>query len=330
MDADLAATSCPSARSRRPRAVIALVVVALLAVVAGVPAASATTTSDPFGDELMRLTNLDRKALCKAALTIDPTLAAFARDYAFTCPTKPSMTIRGRAQDMADRDYFSHDVAGCLKADGSTLGALDAMAVLGYSTARAENIAKNSYGTGAATYKVGCALDGTGCASSTPSISTVAVAQRGFMSSDGHRRNILGSYDRFGCGSALGADGWYYYACVFSMGGPAIAPAPTPPPPAVVADATPPTFLRFTGTSVVRAGYGRTIGATVADDVLLARLEVRIDGRLARAWTLSGTSAVRSVLVSSSWLRAGRHQVRWTLRDAAGHVVSRSYWLYVR
>ncbi len=247
MDADPAAIAGPPAGRRRPPAVIALVVVALLAAVAGAPVARAATAADPLGDELMRLTNLDRTALGKAALTIDPTLAEFARDYAFSCPTKPSMTIRGRAQDMADRDYFSHDVAGCLKADGSTLGALDAMAALGYGGARAENIAKNSYATGAATYTVGCALDGSGCASSTPSISTVAVAQRGFMNSDGHRRNILGSYDRFGCGSALGADGWYYYACVFSLGGPAVAPAPTPPPPAVVADATPPTFLGFIG-----------------------------------------------------------------------------------
>jgi uncharacterized protein YkwD len=267
----------------------------------------------------MRLTNLDRTALGKAALTIDPTLAAFARDRAFACPTKPTMTVHGRAQDMAERDYFGHDVVGCLKADGSAMSALDAMATIGYRTSRGENIAKNSYGTGETAYKVGCALDGTGCRSSTPSIVTVAVAQQGFMRSSGHRANILGGYDRFGCGSAVASDGWRYYACVFSLGGPAITsttPAPAAP------DVTAPTFVRLTGAGVARAGSARTIGATVADRVQLARLEVRLDGRLVQAWALGGTTAERRVTVPSASLPAGRHQVRWTARDAAGNARS--------
>ncbi len=95
-------------------------------------------------------------------------------------------------------------------------------------------------------------------------------------------------------------------------------------------DTTAPVFVRFTGTSTVRAGYRRTIGTTVADDRRLARLEVRVDGRLTRTWLLSGTRAERSVVVAASRLTVGRHQVRWTVRDAAGHVRTRSYWLYVR
>jgi uncharacterized protein YkwD len=329
MDADPATLVRPSARHGRPRALAALVAVAVLAVAAWVPTPAAATVADPMGDELMRLTNLDRGALGKAALTIDPTLASFARDYAFTCPTEPTMTVRGRAQDMADRGYFSHSVAGCLKADGSTVSALDVMADLGYRTSRGENIAKNTYGAGEATYAYGCAIDGTGCAGTTPSPATVAVAQQGFMASSGHRANILGGYDRFGCGSALAADGWRYYACVFSLGGPVVE-APTPTPPAVVVDTTPPTFVRRTGTNALNAGYGRTIGATVADGVRLARLEVRVDGRLARAWTLSGTLAERHVYISASWLRRGRHLVRWTVRDAAGNVRTSAFYLYVR
>jgi hypothetical protein len=329
MDTNAIAVRPPVSRIR-PRAIATLVAAALLAGAAIVPAVATATATDPYGDELIRLTNLDRAALGKAKLTVDATLAAFARDSAFSCPTKPAMSIRGRAQDMADRDYFSHYVTGCLKADGSTVSALDVMADLGYRTSRGENIARNTYGTDAADYVYGCALDGTGCTGTTPSISTVAVAQRGFMRSSGHRANILGSYDRFGCGSAVASDGWRYYACVFSLGGPAIAPAPTPVPPEVAADATAPTFVRLTGTSAVRAGYGRTLGATVADNVRLARVEVRVDGRLARAWTLTGTLAERRVLISSTWLRKGRHQVRWTVRDAAGNVRSTSFWLYVR
>jgi hypothetical protein len=80
----------------------------------------------------------------------------------------------------------------------------------------------------------------------------------------------------------------------------------------------------------VRAGSGRTIGTTVADNRRLARLEVRVDGRLTRTWFLAGTRATRSVVVASSRLRVGRHLVRWTVRDAAGHVRTRTYWLYVR
>ncbi|MBP1706255.1 MAG: hypothetical protein H6Q36_1994 [Chloroflexi bacterium] len=55
-----------------------------------------------------------------------------------------------------------------------------------------------------------------------------------------------------------------------------------------------------------------------------------MDGRLARAWTLSGTLAERHVYISASWLRRGRHLVRWTVRDAAGNVRTSAFYLYVR
>ncbi len=359
----------PASRTlSRPRRFVALAVaaIAILATIAAAPAGAGAASVDPYGDELMRLTNLDREALGKAPLAIDPTLAAFARDLSWTCPTNATLVLRGRAADMADRSYFSHYVPGCLNAAGSDMSVIDVMSlVLGYRSMRGENIAWNTYGTEAATYAYGCAIDGTACRGTAATSKTVEVAQRGFMQSAGHRSNILGSFDRFGCGSAWAGNGRRYYACVFSLGGPPATPTPTVPPtpaptpaptptptpaptpaptpipelapaPAVAPSPTPlpdlarPSFVRLTGTSAVRAGYGRTLGATVADDRSLRTLKVWVDGRRLRTWTLGGTRATRSILVPSYRLWIGRHTVRWTAWDAAGN--SRTTWfrLYVR
>ena len=105
----------------------------------------------------MRLTNLDRKALGKAALAIDPTLVSYARGMAWTCPNS-TLVLGGRSVDMARRDYFSHAVKSCRKSDGSLYSSLDIMKLrFGYATTRGENIAWNKgystttsvrYGTG--------------------------------------------------------------------------------------------------------------------------------------------------------------------------------------
>jgi len=351
----------PASRTlSRPRRFVALAVaaIAILATIAAAPPGAGAAPVDLYGDELMRVTNLDREALGKAPLAVDPTLAAFARDLSWTCPTNGALVLRGRAADMADRSYFSHYVAGCLNAGGTDMSVIDVMSLaLGYRSMRGENIAWNTYGTEAATYAYGCAIDGTACRGTTTTPKTVEVAQRGFMRSSGHRSNILSSFDRFGCGSALAGDGSRYYACVFSLGGPAATPVPAPtatptpaptptpvptptpqlaPAPAVVPtptsppDLARPSFVRLTGTSTVRAGYGRTLGAMVADDRSLRTLKVWVDGRRLRTWTLGGTRATRSILVPSSRLWMGRHTVRWTAWDAAGN--SRTTWfrLYVR
>lgn len=371
----VAEPACTDRRARRAWPAI-LSAVLLAATVTVAPAGVRADPVDPLGDELMRVTNLDRTAFGKVALAIDPQLAAFARDLSFACPTDASLVLRGRSRDMAERSYFSHSVLGCLRTDGATMSALDVMdQVLGYRTTRGENIAWNrGYPTTAATYAYGCPLggaDGPDCLGTTTTPKTVEVAQRGFMQSSGHRDNILRGYDRFGCGSALASDGGRYYTCVFSLGGPASTPTPTPTPtpmpevtpnptpaptPEPTADPTPtpevvptpdpapvptpvptpppdtnrPSFVRLTGTSVVRAGHGRTIGATVADDRALRRLRVWVDGRLVRTWSPSGTRATRSVFVSASRLRQGRHIVRWVVRDAAGNVRSVTFRLYVR
>jgi hypothetical protein len=69
---------------------------------------------------------------------------------------------------------------------------------------------------------------------------------------------------------------------------------------------------------------------TVSDNRSLRRLSVRVDGRLVRAWTLSGTRATRSVYVPSYRLWHGRHTVRWAMKDAAGNYRSITIRLYVR
>ena len=108
---------------------------------------------------------------------------------------------------------------------------------------------------------------------------------------------------------------------------PAAIPTPTPSP---GPDTARPSFVRLTGTSDVRAGRGREIGATVADNRALRRLKVWVDGRLVRTWSPGGTRATRSVYVPASRLWHGRHTVRWKVRDAAGNVRTVTFRLYVR
>jgi uncharacterized protein YkwD len=222
--------------------VAAALAMAFLAPGAVAPQASRASGADAEGAELMRLTNLDRAALGATPLAIDSTLAALARDAAFTCPGSGRL-IHGRAQDMAERDYFSHTILDCQKVNGTAFGALDAMVLYGYATNRGENIAWNDYPGSAATYTPGCDISGANCLG-TPTATwwTVAIAQTGFMKSAGHRANILGGYDRFGCGHAVNGVGGHYFACMFSLGGPNIAPNPTPSPnptPTPVATPTP-------------------------------------------------------------------------------------------
>lgn len=289
------------------------------------PAIATAATGDPLGAELMRITNVDRTSLGLPALATDPTLVALATDLPFTCPTS-TLAVHGRAQDMAERLYFNHTVQGCAKSDGTPFGSLDEMALLGYNTYRAENLALNNFGTGAAPYQFGCALDGTACLGTTDSIATVATAERMFMMSSGHRAAILGDYDRFGCGSGLAANGVDYYACLFSKGGPTTTAAA----PAARADTVAPRIARRTGViHDLRRGYGHTFGASVSDNVALSRLELRVDGQTVRSWRLGGRSAYRAGWISPTRLARGLHRIQWVVRDRAGNARSTSFLLRV-
>ncbi len=78
------------------------------------------------------------------------------------------------------------------------------------------------------------------------------------MNSAGHRANILGSYDRYGCASGVASDGGVYYTCVFSRGGPALA----------VTDAVLPRVGSETGKGgVFTRGRAHTFYATLSDNV---------------------------------------------------------------
>ncbi len=220
-----------------------------------VPAVPAPGVADPLGAELMRLVNLDRAALGRPALLVDPGLVAIARDASFTCPTDPGLTLRGRAADMAARSYFGHYVQGCLVAGTTTpYPALDIVrSVFGYSLARSEILHWNMVGSSPTAYALGCDIGGASCPGGTTTApETVTLAQRSFMSSTPHRSSELAAYQRFGCGAAtVPGMNRTYFACLFADGGsstfapPAPAPAPLPvptpaPTPAPGSDPAPP------------------------------------------------------------------------------------------
>ena len=105
------------------RATIALMLAATV-----VPAFAAAPRAPPtysgfYADysamSLMRLTNIDRHALGRRQLKVDQYLVSLARDMPFTCPSNGN-TYRGRARDMAARDYLSHAIRGCRTTSGGT------------------------------------------------------------------------------------------------------------------------------------------------------------------------------------------------------------------
>lgn len=194
-----------------------------------------STTSDAYGADLMRLINLDRKALGKKPYLIDGRLAEIARDARFTCPTDPSKSFNGRARDMADRGFFAHVVPGCYSSGKTPFRSVEIVRrVFGYAGARSEILHWNSTRVvRTASYRLGCDIHGESCDGGTaPAPYQVAVAQRNFMSSAPHRAAELNSYQRFGCGSArVPGTSKTYFACLFADGGSTIpTPAPTPTP----------------------------------------------------------------------------------------------------
>jgi uncharacterized protein YkwD len=305
---------------RRARSIAVLLTIASLLAIGAVAPAGVAASGDTLGSELMRLTNLDRQALGKTALAIDPTLATLAANRSFTCPSNGSMTVTGRAADMAARDYFGHTIKGCLKSDGTEYGSLDIVSSeFGYNTWRAENIAVNNYSISTqSTYDTGCAPNtSSGCpGAATTAITAVAVAQRGFMNSTGHRDNLLGTYtayDRFGCGSGRTSDGHVYFSCLFSKGGPTALSG---------GDTTRPRITYETGKGAVYSyGSTRHFYATLSDGGGLKSGSVYIDGRRISlfSWSTLVTSARRSVGVSSTFLKRGTHTLIWHAYDRAGN-----------
>jgi hypothetical protein len=152
---------------------------------------------------------------------VDAHLVSLARDLAFACPSKPALVISGRSKDMATRNYFSHDILGCDKPNGGgAYNVLDIMLNQAYNTFRGENIAYNNWPQTGVMYAYGCNAAGSACVGARRRRTPIAIAQQSFMQSAGHRANILGDYDRFGCAPWREGTGPIYYTCLFSKGGP--------------------------------------------------------------------------------------------------------------
>ncbi len=106
-----------------------------------------------------------------------------------------------RAKDMADRDYFSHQIPP----NNSMVFAY--MQQDGYCFKVAgENIGLSTWGADVATNRIEVA----------------------FMGSTSHRANILGSWARMGVGAYQAPDGRKLYAVLFSIPCGVVVPTPTP------------------------------------------------------------------------------------------------------
>ena len=184
---------------------------------------AASGPADAQATEMVRLINGVRSANGLAGLNVDPNLAGLARDKPISCPDDASQVMLGRAKDFAAYVSPSHYLRLC----PSVLFVSVLQSVYGYGT-NGEIVLNNlNYGTGARllTYKR------SRHTWQTWTYYTNQAGILGWMNSSTHRVIILGHYDRVGCGVWIGADGTYYYDCLFSLGGPGgtVAPPTTAP-----------------------------------------------------------------------------------------------------
>jgi hypothetical protein len=305
------------------RAALALAVAATLAPLFAPPSARAADLTGFYTDfaseELMRLTNLDRRALGKSSLKVDQFLVSLARDRPFICPSNGN-TYRGRARDMAVRDYMSHSIKSCRKKDGSPFTIRTILVKHGYSTYSGENIGVNNWPDTGASYKYGCSSSGSSCDGSTTSTAPVATVQRMWMQSSGHRYNVLAGFDRFGCAAWDRSDGKKYFACIFARGG----PKPL--------DGSAPSVSGLSGDDSLRRTDKATFSANLGDGFRLSDGSVQIDGKTKSGWSydLNVTGDTRRYTVDAATLTTGTHTITWQVRDVAGHVTKRSMTFTIR
>jgi hypothetical protein len=158
----------------RPPLLARLAVVGLAAGLALVPTFGQALDRGSAERELITLTNSDRTSNGLPSLRPNDPLAGVAR---------------GRSQDMADRNYFSHEIPP----DGHYFEQELPPAGIDYRLA-GENIARNN----------------------APDRETVQRAQTGFRNSPPHRANILESqYREIGVGAWDRADGMKYFTVLF-------------------------------------------------------------------------------------------------------------------
>lgn len=264
------------------------------------------------GEELMRAINLDRVALGIRPYARDATLEAIARDRAVACPSNSRLVIHGRVEDMAERGYFSHTIPGCTAADGTPFDTFDLLKRAGYSVVvRGEDISSNNYPFSAVSYAVGCSVTASACHGSTTLPWTVAVVERGFMGSVGHRANLLSTgYDRFGCAAWRSSGGSNLYSCYFTKGGNGTL------------DGTGPAIGGLTGVGAwYRTGSTVTFSASFnAGASVLSDGYVALDGHHVRNWAWDHVGAAAGTSVTIGSLKAGKHTLTWWARDASTNV----------
>ena len=146
-------------------------------------AVPAEASFDPNAAEqqLFNLINQDRAQNGLGPLTADPTLFNIARGAPQqVCGN--GVTYYGRAEDMIQRNYFSHQIPPC---NSYVWPILQAYGV--QYTGAGENIAWNTY---------------------SPQSTSVDDANTAFMNSAPHRANILGAYNEVGVGAWAATGPW--------------------------------------------------------------------------------------------------------------------------
>jgi len=131
--------------------------------------------------QLFNLINQDRAQNGLGPLVANPTMFSIARGAPHqVCGN--GQTYNGRAEDMIERQYFSHQIPPCNQYVWPVLTSYGIQ-----WTSVGENIAWNTY---------------------SPQATSVDQANTAFMNSAGHRANILGNYNQVGVGAWAAAGPW--------------------------------------------------------------------------------------------------------------------------
>jgi uncharacterized protein YkwD len=180
-------------------------------------AEAASGPADAQASEMVRLINGVRWANNLPALNVDPKLAGLARDTRIACPADASLVMLGRAKDFATYGPPSHYLRLC-----PTVMFVSTLQSYGYGTTGEIDLDNLNYGTGARLLS----YTGSKRAWQTWTYYTNQAGILGWMNSPTHRAIVVGGYDRVGCGGWIGADGAFFYDCLFGSGGPGSTVAP--------------------------------------------------------------------------------------------------------
>ena len=171
-------------RRRAVQATASAAIAALLAL--QLPSGGGLTVHAAFDpnaaeQQLFGLINQDRAQNGLPALTANPTMFNIARSAPHqVCGN--GQTFNGRAQDMIERQYFSHQIPPCNQYVWPILQSYGVQ----YSAA-GENIAWNTY---------------------SPQSTSVTSVNTALMNSAPHRANILGNYNQVGVGAWAASGPW--------------------------------------------------------------------------------------------------------------------------